>query len=451
MNQLNVTNRRQTTERKSFMKSRREFFRTLAVAGALSAVDTRAATPHAQSDHPIRSGRDDRRYWLSVLEKIATPVLLHLSRRELKKKMPVETSADAEKLKNYTHLEAFARLLVGISPWLELRELDGAEAKLQRKFSEMARLGLDAATDPQSPDFMNFSSGEQPLVDTAFLAQAILRAPNSLWKPLDARVQKQIMEALKATRTRTPINNNHVLFAAAVEAALLEMGEPTLEARLENYLRQMLGWYRGDGLYSDGEFFRFDYYNSFVIHPMLVDILGLLRRKDARFDSAYKIVLERSRRYAEIQERLIAPDGTFPSVGRSIAYRFGAFHTLGQMALLHELPEGVKPAQVRCALSAVIRRMIEAPGTFDENGWLRVGFCGHQLALGERYISTGSLYLCSSGLLPLGLPPSDPFWNDAPARWTSQKLWSGESLPADHALRDDGKPVEIPSLNRPRR
>ena len=81
----------------------------------------------------------------------------------------------------------------------------------------------------------------------------------------------------------------------------------------------MLGWYRGDGLYSDGEFFRFDYYNGFVIHPALMDILALLRQKDAQFEPAYKTVLLRSRRYAEIQERLIAQDGTFPRLDARFA------------------------------------------------------------------------------------------------------------------------------------
>jgi hypothetical protein len=178
-----------------------------------------------------------------------------------------------------------------------------------------------------------------------------------------------------------------------------------------------------------------------------VIILGVLRRKDVRFEPACSAVLRRSRRYAEIQERLIAPDGTFPSIGRSITYRFGAFQTVGQMALMRQLPERMRPAQVRCALTAVIRRMIEAPGTFDSNGWLQVGFCGRQLPLGETYISTGSLYLCSVGLLPLGLPATDHFWSDPPARWASQRLWSGEASPADRALRDD-KVVEIPTLKR---
>src|SRR5262249_38272519 len=113
----------------------------------------------------------------------------------------------------------------------------------------------------------------------------------------------------------------------------------------------------------------------------------------------------------------------------------------------HELPENVKPAQVRCALTAVIHKMVEAPGTFDANGWLQIGFCGHQPALGESYISTRSLYLCSAALLPLGLPPSDEFWGAPAARWTQQKLWAGENLRADHAI-GGAHEVVVPSLKR---
>ncbi|MCB0130177.1 MAG: DUF2264 domain-containing protein, partial [Caldilineaceae bacterium] len=131
---------------------------------------------------------------------------------------------------------------------------------------------------------------------------------------------------------------------------------------------------------------------------------------------------------------LISPEGTFPAIGRSLAYRFGAFQVLAQMALRHDLPADVSPAQVRSALTAVIRRMMRAPGTFDDDGWLRIGFAGRQPAMGERYISTGSLYLCAAGLLPLGLPPTDPFWASPAALWSAQRIWAGENLPCDHHL-----------------
>ncbi|NDC75986.1 DUF2264 domain-containing protein, partial [bacterium] len=61
---------------------------------------------------------------------------------------------------------------------------------------------------------------------------------------------------------------------------------------------------------------------------------------------------------------------------------------------------------------------------------------GHQPALGERYISTGSLYLCSFAFLPLGLQATDPFWIAPAEKTTWEKIWCGENLLADHALAD---------------
>jgi hypothetical protein len=428
------------------MKTRREFFKSVAVAGAFSSVafpfsETQAAASGAPSTE------SDRAYWLSVLEKLSGPVLENLARRELKKNMPVEAE-NPKSRSEYTHLEAFGRLLAGTAPWLELSGLPDEEAKRQSRWIALTHQALDSATDPRSPDFLNFNLGGQPLVDAAFLAQAMLRAPRILRESLEPRVRQQLIAALKLTRAiSTPTDSNWVMFAATVEAALLELGESTIEDRLEGSVRRMLSWYAGDGAYGDGRFFHFDYYNSFVIHPMLVDVLQVLRRRDERFAPAYKVELNRARRFAEVQERLIAPDGTFPALGRSIAYRFGAFHALAQITLHHELPPHVKPAQVRCALTAVMRRMIEASGTFDRNGWLQIGFCGHQPTVAERYISTGSLYLCSVALLPLGLPSSDPFWKDEPARWSSQQIWSGEQVSADHAMTEEAL-NELPKLKR---
>jgi len=421
------------------MKSRREFFKAAAAAGILGSVAVPLGVLAQTNAAPAVPLLDDRAYWVTTLNRIAAPVLENLTRRELRARMPVEERPGAKRAE-VTHLEAFGRLLAGLAPWLGATGLAAEELAQQSKILTLVHSALDAATDPQSPDYMNFTRGGQPLVDAAFLAQGLLRAPQVLWQPLDPRVQAQVIAALKATRTiATPQSNNWVMFAATIEAALLQFGETPVAERLDGCVRKMLGWYVGDGAYGDGEFFHFDYYNSFVIHPMLLDVLDVLAAREPDFQPAYGTVRSRARRYAEVQERLIAPDGSFPSIGRSTCYRFGAFQLLAQMAWRRELPAEVKSAQVRCALTAVIRRVIEAPGTFDDQGWLRIGFCGHQPALAESYISTGSLYLCTAGMLALGLPPGDDFWSGAPARWTSQKLWAGENLPADHALGDDKK------------
>lgn len=424
------------------MPSRRDFLLTVAAASALGGVRLLAKdSPPA----PLAVA-GDRKLWVWVLDKLAHPVLTRLAAGRLKAEMPVEAVQNPQERARFTHLEAFGRLLSGIAPWLALEEVPPEEAALQSEYIALAQQALAKATDPASPDFLNFHSGDQPLVDAAFLVQGILRAPNVLWEPLSPQVKAQVIAALKSSRQiAMPTRNNWVLFAGMVEIGLRRMGEPSLKERLEDGVQKMLGWYAGDGAYGDGATFHFDYYNSFVIHPMLLDILEGLNAADPGFQPALALEKERARRYAAIQERLIMPDGSFPSIGRSTAYRFGAFHLLAQSALRKDLPHGVEPSQVRSGLAAVMARVTAAPGTFDGEGWLRIGFCGHQPELAEAYISTGSLYLASEALLPLGLPASAPFWADPDRPWTQRRIWAGERLAADHAITDAPVP-RIPAL-----
>jgi hypothetical protein len=347
--------------------------------------------------------------------------------------MPVEQAEGANR-QTVTHLEALGRLLAGIAPWLELPADDSTEGGFRTRYAALARRAIDRAVDPGSPDFLNFTRERQPLVDAAFLAQGVLRAPRALGEALDAKTKRNLIAALESTRPIPPGFNNWLLFSATVEAGLARLGATWDRMRVDYALRQHDQWYKGDGVYGDGPEFHWDYYNSFVIHPMMLDVLAVVREEMPAWKALATRVEQRAGRYAAVLERLIAPDGTFPAIGRSLAYRFGAFQLLAQVALQRRLPEGVTPAQVRGALTAIIRRSIDAPGTFDADGWLRIGFCGHQPGIGERYISTGSLYLCAVGLLPLGLPVSDEFWAAPPQPWTSVRAWNGHAFPIDHAL-----------------
>jgi hypothetical protein len=281
---------------------------------------------------------------------------------------------------------------------------------------------------------MNFTRERQPLVDAAFLVQGLLRAPTSLLAQIEGTTKRNLVAALASTRAITPAFSNWLLFTAMVEAGLDALGAAFDATRVEYAVREHEQWYKGDGVYGDGPQFHWDYYNSFVIQPMLVDLVAALADKVPVLKEMKLRIEERARRYAAVQERLIGPDGTFPPIGRSLAYRCGAFHLLAQAALRQALPDGLPPAQVRGALTAVIRRTLDAPDTFDRDGWLRIGFCGHQPGVGETYISTGSLYLCSVAFLPLGLPWTDPFWSAPAEPFTQQRAWSGQAFAIDHAL-----------------
>ena len=377
---------------------------------------------------------NDRKFWLDTMLKIASPVLFHLKNRTLKQDMPVEMKEGTSR-EEYSHLEALSRLLVGMAPWLEKESEDEEEENLRMKYAELAREAIDAGTDPTSPDYMNFADDFQPIVDSAFLAQAILRAPNELWEKLDDRVKENVLQALKSTRTRKPVFSNWLLFSAIIEALLYKVGDKSWDSmRVDYAIKQFDQWYLGDGIYSDGPDYHHDYYNSFVIHPMLLDLIETVGEEYRDWAECKDSIIKRSQRYAVILERTISPDGTFPPVGRSLAYRCGVFQSLAQHALRKDLPKELPPSQVRSALTEVINRTLLAPGTFMDSGWLTIGFCGHQPGIGEGYISTGSLYLCTAAFLPLGLSSSDSFWIEPPLEWTSKRAWSGKEFAIDHAI-----------------
>lgn len=394
-----------------------------------------SALPGLSAIKPALQQQTDREYWIKTLTMLASPVLELLSKAQLKAKMPVETKPGHEQSRSeVTHLEAFGRLMAGMAPWLELGPDDSSEGKLRKQYISLARQSLSHAVNPLSADYMNFTKGGQPLVDAAFLAHALLRAPQQLWHEFDKGTQQHLIAALISTREIRPPYNNWLLFSGIIEAALLKFSGKWDPMRVDYAIRQHLAWYKGDGTYGDGPDFHFDYYNSYVIQPMLLDILITMEENGKGNKEIYDLILKRAQRYAAIQERLISPEGTFPPTGRSLAYRFGAFQLLAQMALMKALPSEITPAQVRSALTAVIKKCMEAPGTFNKQGWLSIGLYGSQPGLGENYISTGSLYLCTTGLLPLGLKPEDEFWSSAAADWTAKKVWSGQQVKADKAL-----------------
>ena len=366
--------------------------------------------------------------WVAQATRMARPVLEALASNRLKTSLPEYPPRNRE----YAPLEAFGRLLAGIAPWIEQDR--------PRPWLDLIHQGLDHASDPKSPDFMNWSGSadavpQQPLVDAAYVAHGLVRAPESLWQPLTPRVKTQVLEALRSTRHIPPNpTNNWTLFAAIVEAALYRFGGDTIvRPRVQDAIDKLNRWYVGDGTYADGDHFHWDYYNSYVMHPMLLATVEHLAPLDPAWASLVPVALERARRYAAVQEQMISPEGTYPVVGRSSVYRTAAFQTLADMAWRRKLPEEVPPAQARCAMSAVIHRTLDFPGTYDTNGWLTLGVCGKQPGLEDEYNSCGSVYMASLILLPLGLPASDPFWSDADVPWTQAKIWSGADVRASHA------------------
>ena len=388
-----------------------------------------------KSETEQTTGAQDREQWVKWLWKISYPVIHNLAEGTLHQNMPIETvNGNPAGYGEITHLEAVGRTLAGVAPWLALPDDDTEEGKLRKQMREEVLKGLKNAVDPNSPDKLNFTKQAQPIVDAAYLVHAFLRAPKALWEPLDKVTKQRYIDSFKALRDRTGAYNNWLLFTGLTEAFLMQQGERADQFRLRVSKNKIQEWYVGDGWYSDGSKFSMDYYNSYVLNPMMVAMMETLVPFRWASQKEYEQALSRMVRHAEFCERIIGPDGTYPAFGRSVTYRTAAFQSLADVALRGKLPSFIKPAQVRCALTAVHRNMYEGNQNFDKDGWLVLGFNGHQPEVADGYTSTGSLYMATLSFLPLGLPADNPFWTDEPADWTTKKAWKGEKIRKDYKV-----------------
>ncbi|QBE63547.1 DUF2264 domain-containing protein [Pseudoduganella lutea] len=414
------------------MKRRRFIGRLAAMGGLVAGRDQLAAAAPPTGDA--------RAYMVDLLVRMAMPVLRAMAKGQLQKTFPVELSpvwrgADSR----LCYLECFGRLLAGIAPWLALPDSDSEEGRLRRQMRELALQGIAQGVDPASPDYLAWRAGNQVLVDSSYLTNALLRAPAALWEPLSARTKRLLVAEIRGARRFQPPYNNWLLFAAMNEVWLASVGEDGDIVRLGTGVKKTSEWYAGDGWIKDGEAFHFDYYNSYVMWPMQLEILeqmttlGLAVYRDNPA-SMLALTLQRTQRYCEHLERLVSPEGTFPVIGRSLTYRTAAFQPLALLAWRKQLPASLPEGQVRAALHAVHRTIWTNPSNFTADGFLTLGFAGHNPGLADWYSNNGSTYIASTALLALGLPPTDTYWTTAALAWTQKKAFANAPFPRDYAV-----------------
>jgi len=416
---------------------RREFFASAAAGMALASAGVRAAGESA----PV-TGWDDRGYQLELLRRMAQPVLGPMSRGQLRRAFTPELSPSWDgRDASVAYLECFGRLMSGIAPWLALADDASAESRLRSELRGKALASFAHSVDPRSSDYLLWRGEGQALVDSAYFSNSLLRAPR-LWAALDATTRQRIIAEIKGLRAVAPPYSNWLLFAAMNEAFLLSVGEQWDPLRVDLTVRKLREWYVGDGWYADGPRFHYDYYGSYVIHPMLVEILEVLAAAGARFNAwspgeALDEALRRMQRYGEHLERMIGPDGSFPPIGRSLTYRTAVFQPLGLLAWRKQLPGTLPEGQVRAATMAAQRVVFGHPSNFDANGYLTLGFAGHQPQLADSYSNAGSMYLAAQSLIALGLPAADRYWTAPAQAWTMKQAFVGDTFRKDYHVDDE--------------
>lgn len=387
--------------------------------------------------------QSDRQYWCALAYKMAQPVLENMAKGELQKNMQTEFSPSFDnRNKKVLYMECFGRLMAGVAPWLTLPDDATAEGKQRKQLREWALASYKNAVDPQNPDYLCWGIGGQNLVDAAYIAESFLRAYDTLWKPLDEVTKKRYLAEFAKLRHIDPPYTNWLLFFSTIESFMAKAGGDFDEYRVNSACRKVEEWYVGDGWYADGPVFAFDYYSSYVFHPMYLETLQAMvdAKVNSRLDyqKYYDRELKRCQKYSIILERFISPEGTFPAFGRSIPYRMATMQPLALMAWYQTLPSDLSNGQVRAALTKVLHRMFDKENNFNEKGYLSIGFCGNgQKNVADWYTNNGSLYMTTLAFMPLGLPADHPFWTDAAQPWTQVKAWNNQQFPKDHQWKDD--------------
>ncbi|MBQ3635660.1 MAG: DUF2264 domain-containing protein [Bacteroidales bacterium] len=396
----------------------------------------------ANTTNAKNAKKSDRQQWVDFARQLADPVLSAMAEGKLNERMEIEVSPTWDgRDKRVTYMEAFGRLMAGLAPWLTLPDDNTAEGRIRKDLREKALKAYANAVDPNSGDYLLWRKEGQPLVDAAYLAQSFLRGWDALWTPLSDETKKRYIEEFTQLRRIDPPYTNWLLFSATIETVLYKAGANYDMYRINSAIRKVEEWYVGDGWYADGTAFAFDYYSSYVFHPMYLDVLDGLKSvtKGSRLDyqKYFNRELQRCQKFAIVLERFISPEGTFPVFGRSIPYRMAAMQPLAVMAHMQSLPAGLTNGSVRSALTAVMHRMFDGKENFNSKGFLTIGFCGRQPNIADWYTNNGSLYMTSLFLMPLGLPANHPFWTDAPLPWTQQRAWGSQDFPKDHRWKDN--------------
>ncbi len=382
--------------------------------------------------------------WKLILIKTVTPVIEGFADKSIKtsfpkinspwlaKVVPGSTPGPYQKKEKYNDdkifMELFCRTVLGINVLFNKNNIDNDET-VKNLFNKTL-IGFTNVFNGMI-DFDKMDN--QIMVEMALLAISFKRH-TFLWNNIDNFTKDKILNTMIMTNIKfTPNFNNWILFKCMIDIFLFKNNKIKDLSSCQNYLKQFEKFYVGDGWFKDGTTFHIDYYNSYVIHPFLIDIFDELKKINKVYEEKYNNQIIRIQRYSEYLERIIASDGTFPLIGRSMVYRTAVFHALSYCAYLNVLPDSLSNGQVRCALDAVINRIF-TDDNFNGNNFLQYGFMGYQPEVADNYSNSGSLYYCLLIFIPLGLNSNNPFWTDKNEEWTQKKAWSGVKIIKDKSI-----------------
>ncbi|MDJ0314459.1 DUF2264 domain-containing protein [Arthrobacter sp. H35-D1] len=341
-----------------------------------------------------------RQHWEAAADEQIAAAWRHSSPGGAQVRFPSEREQDDVDL-----LEGFARTFL-----LAAQRLAGARGNLGGSMSETAQWyarALDAGTDPESAErWPRLTDHGQATVEATAVVLGLHFSRPWVWDAVPQRVRDNTAAWLQASAQSFGADNNHVMFAATIQAFLASAGYAHDAVGIEAALARIEDWYVGDGWYSDGEGRRFDHYNAWTFHLYPFFILDMLAEPDST--GRRQVYKDRLAQFVHGYSHLFGADGAPLIQGRSLIYRWGVAAPFWMA--LREGVTAVSPGQARRLASGTLKYFLDGGAAPD--GVLTLGWHGADSSILQSYNAPGSPQWAAKGFFGLLLPPDHPAWTE---------------------------------------
>ncbi|MBC7890542.1 MAG: DUF2264 domain-containing protein [Ferruginibacter sp.] len=349
-----------------------------------------------------------RKHWLEITEKIIAGELIHLSSKTgmPQIRIPIGDSA-YEKIRWKNEAETgkrvLERMMLAVIIYTKATgkdEVPGFKGSISAPFIKAMING----TDPASPQYW----GDPITYDQvgAVFAMAVYIEPKRYWEPLTPEQKTNLLKYFQKQSYTETYNNNHYYFHMIATEILDRYGFESNREHLTQMFERLMGWYRGDGWFLDGNNRTFDYYNLWgfqLFNQVLYKYDHLWRRE---FGDRIKTT---TAKFLECLPYLHGKDGGPIPWGRSLAYRFA-----GNSAIAWATINGMNtlaPGLARRIASGSLKYFWEH-GCMGSDSLLSIGYWGNNASVAEIYLHYGDPYWANQGLACLLIPENDAFWTD---------------------------------------
>jgi hypothetical protein len=301
-------------------------------------------------------------------------------------------------------MEGFARTLL-----LSAFRLRGTPQESRPAWLETFQRGLNEG--PQDGGWVRPQRRGQSVVESASVALSLQLAPDDLWHVLDSDAQARLVAWMQDAVTVYVNDSNWLMFSQTIAQFLVMVGQgdAKTDAAIDRSRSRIEAWYRGDGLYTDGDGQSFDYYNAWAFHyyPPLLAYLN----RDAELMKLYG---GRLSEYVPFLRGLLDPVSGAPVYqGRSLIYRFAAASPLAMAALFKAVEPEIEE-QSGASWSRALRYFIDRGAIKD--GVLVPGWHGHDARIMQRYSGPASPYWASKAFVSLLIDDDAVFWKGSQDR-----------------------------------